>query len=190
MEQFNPNTYKKESAVKALTHSCLGRIIILSLIALVLIFIAAITPPSDSMMQWQMEDNILECLQSNDSIKSDQIDEYVSNIGRILTHADTTDINQEQYETYKALNTLKIYSHSFYKTAHIVNNIHPEGVRVGIGILGIVIPTIKYNDLLMNTGKVRGDYDKRLIRSVSQPEDNIGENPNVQPFHYEGNPDY
>lgn len=189
MEQFNSNTYKKENMLQQFTHSCLGRIIILAGIAVILIIIAALTRPTNSMMQWQMNDNIHECLQASDSIQSDDIDDYVENLGRIFTHADTTLTNPEQWETYEALNRLEIYSHALYKTAHIINNLHPEGIRVGIGIFGIVIPTIKYSDLLMNTGAVRGDYGKRLIRDTPIPDEYTGDNPNIQPYHYKGNPD-
>lgn len=189
MEQFNTNTYKKKGPWQEFTGSCLGKIVILAVIAIVLLLLAAITRPTESMMRWQMEDNIQQCLQSSDSIQSDVIDDYVGNIGRIFTHADSTETNPEQWETYKALNTLEINSHTFYRTARIVNNIHPEGVRVGVGLFGLVFPTIKYTDLLMNTGAVRGEYGRRLIRDISIPDTDLGENPNVQPFHYKGNPD-
>ena len=33
MEQFNSNTYKKQTAWQEFTHSCLGKIIILAVIA-------------------------------------------------------------------------------------------------------------------------------------------------------------
>ena len=155
MQQFNPNTYKKQSAVQQFSHSCLGRIVLLAVVCFVLFLVALFTRPSDSMMLWQTEDNIHECLQSSDSIASDAIDDYVGNIGRLFTHADTAKTNKEQLATYKKLNKINIYPHSFFKTAHIINNVHPEGVRVGIGIFGIVIPTVKYSDLLMNTGAVR-----------------------------------
>jgi len=113
----------------------------------------------------------------------------VGNIGRIFSHADTTDLNKEQWATYQKLNRLEIYTHTLFRSARIINNIHPDGVRVGIGLFGIVIPTIKYSDLLMNTGAVRGDYNQRLIKDIVVPDEYVGENPNVQPYHYKGNPD-
>ena len=188
MEQFNSNTYKKQNALQEFRHSCLGRILILAAIAFILMLIAAVSRPTEGMMTWQMEDNIHECIQANDSIQSDVIDDYVGNLGHIITHADTTETDRELWATYKQLNKLVIYSHTLYRTAYIINNIHPEGVRVGFGIFGLVFPTIKYSDLLMNTGAVRGDYGKRLIQPVI-PDNDLGENPNVQPFHYKGNPD-
>ena len=189
MDQFNGNTYKKQTLFQEFTHSCLGKIIILLAISCILLLVAALTRPSDSMMRWQMEDNIHECLQASDSITNDAIDDYVGNIGRVFTHTDSTLTNPEMWETYRQLNKLEIYKHTFYKTAHIRNNIHPEGVRVGIGIFGIVIPTIKYADLLMNTGAVRGKYGERLIQDIALPDNYTGENPNIQPFHYQGDPD-
>jgi len=189
MEQFNQNTYKKATVWQDFYHSCLGKIIILAIIIFVLFLLAIISKPSESMMRWQMTDNIHECIQDNDSIQQDQIDDYVGNLAHILTHADTLQTDAEIWETYLELNRLEIYNHSFYRTARIINNVHPEGVRVGIGVFGIVIPTIKYSDLLLNTGRVRGNYNERLIRDVSVPDGYMGENPHVKPYHYKGNPD-
>ena len=189
MEQFNSNTYKKQTPWQEFSHTCLGKIVILAAIACILLIFAALTRPSESMVRWQMEDNIKECLIANDSIKSDFIDDYVGNIGHLLTHADSTELDKEEWETYQKLNQLRIYSHLFYRTAYVINNINPAGTRIGFGIFGIVIPTVKYSDLLMNVGNVRGEYNKRLIQDVAVPDPYIGENPNVQPFHYKGNPD-
>ena len=74
MEQFNSNTYKKQTATQEFTHSCLGKFIILVAISCILLLVAAVTCPSDSMMRWQMEDNIRECLKASDSIQNDVID--------------------------------------------------------------------------------------------------------------------
>ena len=189
MEQFNSNSYKKQTPMQEFYHSCLGKIIILAAIAIILIVVAAITRPTESAMRYEMEDNIRECLHDNDSIKSDEIDEYIGNLGRILTRADTTQTNAEQWKIYQKHNRLEIYTHMFYRTAHIVNNLHPDGVRVGIGIFDLVIPTLNYSDLLMNTGAVRGDYGGKLIMDTNIPDEYTGENPNVQPFHYKGDPD-
>ena len=189
MEQFNSKTYKKQTAIQEFRHSCLGKIIILIAFCCIVLVVAAMNRPSDSMMRWQMDDHIYECLQASDSITNDAIDDYVGNIGRIFTHTDSTLTDKEMLETYKQLNRLEIYTHTFYKTAYVRSNIHPEGVRVGIGIFGIVIPTIKYADLLMNTGAIRGDYGERLIRDITLPSNYTGENPNVQPYHYKGDPD-
>lgn len=189
MEQFNSNTYKKQTPFQEFYHSCLGKVIILAAIVCILMLIALLTVPTDSQMRWQMEDNIHECLQANDSIHGDMVDDYVQNIGHIITHADTTLTDKEMWDTYYKYNRLEIYPHTLFSTARIHNNLHPDGVLVGIGIFGIVIPTIKYADLLMITGNVRGKFNKRLIQDMAIPEEYVGENPNLKPYHYQGNPD-
>jgi hypothetical protein len=41
----------------------------------------------------------------------------------------------------------------------------------------------------MNLGPVRGKYNQRLIQDVAVPDEYIGDNPNIKPYHYQGNPD-
>ena len=53
MDQFNPNTYKKQSTAQEFTGSCLGKIIILAAILIILMIVAALTRPTDSYMNWQ-----------------------------------------------------------------------------------------------------------------------------------------
>ena len=168
-------TYHKQTAFEEFSHSCLGRLAILAVILFCVFLVALILRPSDSKMIWQTEDNIRECLLASDNIQSDIIDDYVGNIGRILTHADSAEVDAEQWAVFRKYNTLRIYSHPGYKTAYIHNNVHPEGVRVGIGIFGIVIPTVKYADMLLNTGTVRGEYGEQLIHKSGPADDNSAE---------------
>ena len=189
MEQFNPNTYKKQSTAQQFTGSCLGKIIICAGICIILLIVAAITRPSDSYMRWQMEDNITECIAASDSIESDIIDDYVGNIGRIFTHADSTDVNPELWETYRQLNKLEIYPHLLFKTARIINNIHPAGVRVGVGMFSVVYPTVLYKDLLLNVGPMQKKYKDGVIRTGTINNHDLGTNPAVKPYHYQGDPD-
>lgn len=189
MELSNNSGYKKQTVASEFRHSCLGRIIILAAIMFVLFIIALFTVPSDSQMRWQMEDNIRECLQDNDSIHGDGIDEAFNNVRRIFTHADTTANDKERLETFHRLNTLEIYRHSFYSTAHVRNAVNPQGIREGIGIFGIVIPTINYDDFLMSEGPVRGKMNERLIQDQVIPDSYLGDNPMLKPYHYKGNPD-
>ena len=212
MEQFNRKTYKKQTALEEFRHSCLGKIVILLVLFVVLLLIAMVTRPTDSMMQWQTEDNIRECLQASDSIQSDIIDDYVGNVGRVFTHADPMKTDTAQWNTFLRHNRLVVYQHLGYKTAYIYNNVHPQGVRVGIGLFGIVFPTVKYSDLLMNTDAVRGEYGQQLIRKTpaasdaatsdepsasDEPADNSASSDestadpatSVQPYHYNGSPE-
>ena len=187
--QNSRGNYKKQTMTQQFYHSCLGKVIILAGIAVVLTILAAFTVPSTGMMEWQTEDNNRQCIQDNDSIRGDKIDEIVGNMRRIFTHADTTGYDREVWDTYHRLNRVDITRHSFYATSRLYNNMYPSGVRVAIGIWGIVIPTVYYSDMLLNDGPVRGKYNERIIQDGIIPDEYIGDNPNLKPYHYKGNPD-
>jgi len=185
MDQFN----KKQSLANEFTHSCLGKIIILAIVMFILSIVAIMTAPKEEVMIAYAEDNIRQCLQDNDSIKGDAIDDAVSNIGRTFTVADSTLDNKEMVEACKKYNKIEAYRHTLYSTARIRNNRYPEGVRVGIGIFGLVISTICYDDLVLDLGPVRGKYNEPLIKDAAVPDPYLGENPYIKPYHYQGNPD-
>jgi hypothetical protein len=190
MDQFNSvnsDSYKKKNILQEFFHSCLGKIVIFLGVLLVLYIFAIITVPTKKMMLEEAFDNIQECLQDNDSIKADEIDEFINNISRTISVADTTKTNKEVLNTFLKYNTLVVYSHLGFKTVHIVNGIYPQGERIGIGLFQTVISTVNYNDLVVTTGAVRGDYNKQLNAPVEVPDSlYTGENPNVQPYHYQG----
>lgn len=189
MDQFNKSSYKKETLTQQFYHSCLGKVIIFLAVSLILFIVGIIMLPSNDMIKAETIDNVHQCLQDNDSIKGDGIDETISNIGRTFTVADTTLTNPEMIKAYYKYNTIAVYNHTAYSTAYIHNNLHPQGVRVGIGIFGLVISTIRYSDLVLMLGPARGDYNKKLIPDVAIPEEDLGDNPNLKPYHYKGNPD-
>ena len=93
MNQINSDTYKKRSLMQQFFQSCLGKIVILLGIFLGLYIFAIITVPSEEMMMQETLDNIHECLQENDSIKADEIDEFINNISRTISFTDTTATN-------------------------------------------------------------------------------------------------
>jgi len=188
MEQFNRDVYKKETLFQQFYHSCLGKIIIFGATAFILFIIGVMTVPNNEMMVATTDDNIQQCLQDNDSTKNDNLDEFFCNISRTFSEADTTLTNQEVYKAYKDYNHMEVYRHAAFSTAHLRNYLHPQGVRVGIGVFGFVISTVRYSDLVLDLGPVRGDYNQKLIQDVVLPED-LGENPNLKPYHYKGNPD-
>jgi hypothetical protein len=66
---------------------------------------------------------------------------------------------------------------------------HPEGTRVGVGIFGIIIPTVLYEDILLEVGPVHKGYEQKLNQQVVVPDDDLGENPNITEFHYKRDPD-
>lgn len=189
MEQDAKNSYRtQQSVAQEFYHSCLGRIVILIAILLVLFVIAVITVPSEAKMQSEMMDDILECIHDNDSIKGDGIDDTIANFGRIFSEADSTEADKELLEAFNKYNKLEIYRHSFYSTARLRNNLSAEGIRVGVGIFGFVIPTIKYSDIILFVSTFKNYNKERLIDPPSQDE-YVGENPNIKEYHYLGDPD-
>ena len=189
MEQDIRNSYRsKQSLPQEFFHSCLGKIVILLAILLVLFIIAALTVPSDQKMESTMMDNIHECIQQNDSIKGDAIDDAVANISRIFTEADTTINDKEVMEAFHKYNKLEIYHHSFYSTARLRNNLSTDGIRVGIGIFNIIIHTIKYSDIILFVSTIKNYNKERLIEPTPQ-DIYVGENPNVSEYHYLGDPE-
>jgi hypothetical protein len=189
MEQDAKNSYRtQQSVAQEFYHSCLGRIVILIAILLVLFVVAVITVPSEAKMQSEMMDDILECIHDNDSIKGDGIDDTIANFGRIFSEADSTEADKELLEAFNKYNKLEIYRHSFYSTARLRNNLSAEGIRVGVGIFGFVIPTIKYSDIILFVSTFKNYNQERLIDPPSQDE-YVGENPNIKEYHYLGDPD-
>lgn len=182
------NFRTKETAGKAFTSSCLGKIIILTAIPLVALIIAYFTTPTEKEMAIEMEDNIMECLEANDSIKGDAIDDYVHNMGAIITTADTMAVSEEVRKAYHQLNRLEVHRHTFYATARLINNLKPEGHLVGFGCFGLIVPTVLYSDILLDVGPVHKGYNQKIMQQAI-PDTDLGQNPNIQEFHYKRNPD-
>ena len=188
MEQFNKDLYKKETLFQQFYHSCFGKLVILAAILLVLFLVAVFSVPSSARMLAEADDNVQECLQDHDTGKTDDIDEVVNNIGRSFVSADTSFTNKESYRTYLKHNKLDVFKHFGYSTVRLFNNRNPQGVRIALGIFGCVFSTVRYSDLLMDTGAINVEYDKKLI-DPQLPEDEEYENPLVEPYHYLGNPE-
>ncbi|MBR1688078.1 MAG: hypothetical protein IJ710_06030 [Prevotella sp.] len=179
MYQPDRGTYKKQSFLQMFYHSCLGKFIILLAFIVLLLVVAHVTVPSEEKMRTEMADDIRECIQENDSIQGDKLDDAVGNFFRIFTTADTTANDRELLDAFYKYNRIEIFRHGLYATARIHNNYRPEGTRVGFGIFGIVIPTVNFNDLLMRVGPLRKDYNQRLIKTTYGNDEYFGENPDL-----------
>ena len=117
-----------------------------------------------------------------------KIDEFFNNISRTFSQTDSTLTNKEVYDAFKRYNSLEVYQHAGYSTAYLHNAYHPEGVRIGIGVFGMVISTINYTDMVLDLGPARGKYNEKLI-DTPIPDLDLGENPALKPYHYKGNPE-
>ena len=167
MQQTDRGNYKtKESMISQLWHSCFGKLIALVGIIIVLMAIGHFTIPDEETMMAEMDDNIRQCIESNDSIKTDWIDDAVNNVGYIFTTADSIP-DQELIDNFNECNELKYYRHSFYATTLLHNNFKPDGIRAGIGIFGIVIPTVNFNDFLFRIGPMHRGYEQKIIQSTT-----------------------
>lgn len=190
MDQTSTGGFKQnESALQAFYHSCLGKITILAGILILFFIVGIMTKPTQEEMEMEMVDDILQCIQANDSIQGDGIDDQVNNLSSVFSRADTAKINKELLVSLKKNNRLEIYNHSFFRTAYILNNIYPQGVRVGIGMFGVVYPTVLYKDLLLNVGPMQKKYKDGVIRTGTINTHDLGTNPAVKPYHYQGDPD-
>jgi len=86
-------------------------------------------------------------------------------------------------DAFHKYNKLEIYRHSLFATAYVHNNFRPEGTRVGIGILGMVFPTVNFNDFLLRVAPIHRDYGDGVIRStINYGSDYMGEDPNITPY--------
>ena len=78
--------------------------------------------------------------------------------------------DQELIDNFNKCNELKYYRHSFYATTLLHSNFKPEGVRVGIGIFGIVIPTVNFNDFIFSIGPMHKGYEQDIIQGTTVTE--------------------
>ena len=187
--QSDRSNYRtNESMGKSFMHSCLGKLVVFAAFLLFILLFAYFTTPTEKEMIAEMEDNIMQCLEENDSIKGDDIDDYVNNLGFIFTNADSMNVDKDIRKAYHMYNRLEAYRHSFYATAYLHNNLHPSGVRVGFGFFGLVIPTVLYKDILLDVGPVHKGYDQKIYRPTI-PDYDMGKTPNIQEYHYKRNPD-
>lgn len=181
MYQQDRGSYRKnDSLFSEFTHSCLGRFIILIAILIILTIVAFITNPSEQTMRDDTVDNIRQCIETNDSINTDWIDNAINNVGYIFTDADTT-ANSEIMAFFNEHNRLEYYDHSIYSTVRLYNNFRVEGTLCSIGIFGIVIPTVNFNDFLLRTAPMRKDYNQPVVRNpYGESDDYMGENPDME----------
>lgn len=188
MDQFNKDTYKRETLFQEFYHSCLGKIIILAAVVIILLIVGIITQPSQKRMFEESLNHVHQCLQDNDSTANDELDEVFNNIVRTFSTADTMLTKPETMAFYRKYNTMHVYDHTTYSTCYLYNTVHPQGVRIGIGIFGVVISTIDFTDLVLDVGPARGEFNEKLMPTPNV-EESFGDNPHLVPYHYQGNPE-
>jgi hypothetical protein len=188
----NKNYKAREPMGSAFVRSCLGQFIIFAAIMLVLMIIASLTVPSEQEMDAKVTDDIRQWIESPDSIEGDKssndwIDNTVSNIGFTFTEAGPNP-NEKLLQRYKKTNRLEQYEHTFFRTMYLYNNFSADGVRSSIGIFGMVIPLINYANFMPKEGVLQNNFNKPP-KSTVIPDDYVGSNPHLKPYHYKGDPE-
>lgn len=190
MDQSDRGSFrKKESLFKEFSKSCLGRLVITVAIMAIIAVVACLSKPSEKTMYKEMNDNILEWIQENDSLNTDWIDDAVNNGVFTFTTADTvlTPEQQQMMAQFEKHNRLEYRDHSLFATMIIYNSFHIEGKRCGIGVFGLVIPTVNFNDFLLRDGPMRKEYNKPVTQPVMDNDEYFGENPDLGGvFRYNG----
>lgn len=181
------NFRKQESLFNAFRHSCLGRFIIFAVILAILAVIAAITCPSEQYMREEMDDNIRQCIEEHDSINIDWTEVLVMNTRYMFTKADTVVKDKESLRVFNRYNRLEYFNHTFFSTMHIYNSFYIEGKRCAIGIFGLVIPIVNFNDFLLRIGPAFKEYKQPNVGAMFESEEYFGENPDLGGvFEYHG----
>lgn len=178
MQQNNRGTYKKESLGQMFIHSCLGQFIILVGVMVVLLIVAYFTVPTDKTMKARMAHGIRLCIEENAIAKSDKIDDAVRNMTAIFSTPDSVRDSIAIMDFYK-YNRMEVYRHTFYSTVRVHNYMQAEGIRTGIGVFGMVIPTINFSDIILHVGPIRKEYNQQIIKNVYGDDEYFGNNPDL-----------
>ena len=170
MYQSDRGDYRtKQSLLGMFWNSCLGKLVVFGVAIGILLIIAAITAPSEDYMMSEMTDNLCQHLERPDSILTDQLDDGVYNVGYIFSSSKTQD-KRALLATFNRFNRLEYFDHGIYSTTYIFNNYHPEGVRSGIGLFGIVIPTIYRGDIVLEMSSMRKDFNYKPVQDNGEEE--------------------
>lgn len=185
MYQNNRGSYRtKESLASQFGHSCLGQLIIIGGVLGLLMLIAHVTRPSDETMMEEMDDNVLQCIEELDSLNNDWTDLAVSNVRYMFTTSDSTVESQMMHDFNALGNRLQYNTHAFYKTVVLVNSFTPGGKRCGIGVLGMVIPMLDYNDMILSEMVMQTEPFMKQHLHVDIDSVDLGEDPLLAPYQY------
>ena len=176
-----------DSLLHIFTHSCFGRLVITAAILAVVGVTAFYTCPDEELMRAEMDDNIRQCIEERDSVNSDWTETMVKNSRYMFSTADSVLTHPEDINVFYKFNTLAYYDHALFSTMHIHNSFHIEGKRCAIGIFGIVIPLVDFNDFLLREGPMFKEYERPAPDYSAGSEEFFGENPDLGGvFEYNG----
>ena len=152
--QTNKSEYKKETLASEFMRSCLGKLLMLVAVILLLLLAAKMTIPSDESMMYGTLDGICQCIEESHGVPGDKSDDIVRNGIATVSHETDSLKKDTILADFNKFNRIEIYHHTFFSTAYIISNFNSRGARAAIGVFGLVISTVNFNDFLLRNGPV------------------------------------
>ena len=191
--QTNKSEYRKETLASEFMRSCLGKLLMLVAVILLLLLAAKMTIPSDESMMYGTLDGICQCIEESHGVPGDKSDDIVRNGIATVSHETDSLKKDTILADFNKFNRIEIYHHTFFSTAYIISNFNSRGARAAIGVFGLVIPTVNFNDFVLRNGPVRKEYNQRIIKQTITSDTYMGDNPDLgntyNTFEGGGSPD-
>ena len=177
--QTNKSEYHKETLAAEIKKSCLAKVIMLVAVMLLLMLSAKLTIPSDEQMMYGTLDGVCQCIQDSHGVPGDKSDDIVRNGIATVSHETDSAKKDTILADFKKFNRVEIYHHTFFSTAYIISNFNSRGARAAVGIFGLVIPTVNFNDFVLRNGPIRKEYNQRIIMQTITSDTYMGDNPDL-----------
>ena len=177
--QTNKSEYHKEILAAEIKKSCLAKVIMLVAVMLLLMLSAKLTIPSDEQMMYGTLDGVCQCIQDSHGVPGDKSDDIVRNGIATVSHETDSAKKDTILADFKKFNRVEIYHHTFFSTAYIISNFNSRGARAAVGIFGLVIPTVNFNDFVLRNGPIRKEYNQRIIKQTITSDTYMGDNPDL-----------
>lgn len=177
--QTNKSEYHKETLAAEIKKSCLAKVIMLVAVILLFMLAAKLTIPSDEQMMYGTLDGVCQCIQDSHGVPGDKSDDIVRNGIATVSHETDSAKKDTILADFKKFNRVEIYHHTFFSTAYIISNFNSRGARAAVGIFGLVIPTVNFNDFILRNGPIRKEYNQRIIKQTITSDTYMGDNPDL-----------
>ena len=177
--QTTKSEYHKETLAAEIKKSCLAKVIMLVAVMLLLMLSAKLTIPSDEQMMYGTLDGVCQCIQDSHGVPGDKSDDIVRNGIATVSHETDSAKKDTILADFKKFNRVEIYHHTFFSTAYIISNFNSRGARAAVGIFGLVIPTVNFNDFVLRNGPIRKEYNQRIIKQTITSDTYMGDNPDL-----------
>ena len=177
--QTNKSEYHKETLAAEIKKSCLAKVIMLVAVMLLLMLSAKLTISSDEQMMYGTLDGVCQCIQDSHGVPGDKSDDIVRNGIATVSHETDSAKKDTILADFKKFNRVEIYHHTFFSTAYIISNFNSRGARAAVGIFGLVIPTVNFNDFVLRNGPIRKEYNQRIIKQTITSDTYMGDNPDL-----------